>query len=66
MSRHQIVIKGVLTAEDANEALQHGVDGIWVSNHGGRQLDSLPGTIEVLPEVGYMTSERGPTNGWMD
>lgn len=40
-----------MTAEDALEALGHGVDAIWVSNHGGRQLDTLPATIEVLPEV---------------
>lgn len=47
----QIVVKGVMTKEEAAEALRHGVDGVWVSNHGGRQLDTLPATIEVLPEV---------------
>jgi isopentenyl diphosphate isomerase/L-lactate dehydrogenase-like FMN-dependent dehydrogenase len=46
-----LVLKGILTAEDALLAVQHGVDGIVVSNHGGRQLDSVPASIEVLSEV---------------
>jgi isopentenyl diphosphate isomerase/L-lactate dehydrogenase-like FMN-dependent dehydrogenase len=46
-----IIIKGVLTAEDARLAVKHGVDGIMVSNHGGRQLDGVSATIEALPEV---------------
>jgi 4-hydroxymandelate oxidase len=46
-----IVLKGILTAEDAVLAVQHGVDGIVVSNHGGRQLDSVTASIEALPEV---------------
>lgn len=46
-----IILKGILTAEDAELAVQHQVAGIIVSNHGGRQLDSVPPTIEVLPEV---------------
>ena len=46
-----IVLKGILTAEDALLAVQHGVDGIIVSNHGGRQLDSVSPSIEALPEV---------------
>ena len=40
-----IVIKGILTAEDAREALKHGVQGIIVSNHGGRQLDGVPAAV---------------------
>ena len=47
----RIVLKGILTAEDAALAVQHGVDGIIVSNHGGRGEDSGRGTIEALPEV---------------
>jgi lactate 2-monooxygenase len=51
-----IVVKGVLTAEDARLALEHGVDGIVVSNHGGRQVDgavaSLDALVEVRDEVG--------------
>lgn len=46
-----IVLKGILTAEDAALAVAHGVDGVIVSNHGGRQLDGVSATIEVLPEV---------------
>eukprot|EP00058_Branchiostoma_floridae_P023209 XP_002608699.1 hypothetical protein BRAFLDRAFT_278411 [Branchiostoma floridae] len=47
----KIVLKGILTAEDAKEAVRVSVDGICVSNHGGRQLDGVPATIDALPEV---------------
>ena len=46
-----ILLKGILTAEDALLALEHGIDGIIVSNHGGRQLDGALASIEALPEV---------------
>lgn len=46
-----ILVKGILTAEDALLALEHGVAGIIVSNHGGRQLDSVVTGIEALPEI---------------
>ncbi|MDX1434195.1 MAG: alpha-hydroxy acid oxidase, partial [Gammaproteobacteria bacterium] len=46
-----LIIKGIATAEDAAIACEHGVEGIYVSNHGGRQLDHGRGSIEVLPEV---------------
>lgn len=46
-----ILLKGILTAEDALLAVQHGVDGVIVSNHGGRQLDGVPASIDVLPEI---------------
>jgi 4-hydroxymandelate oxidase len=46
-----ILLKGILTAEDALLALEHGVAGIVVSNHGGRQLDGVVAGIEALPEV---------------
>jgi isopentenyl diphosphate isomerase/L-lactate dehydrogenase-like FMN-dependent dehydrogenase len=46
-----IVIKGIATAEDAKLAVEHGVDVIYVSNHGGRQLDQGAGSAEVLPEI---------------
>ncbi|MGH6679316.1 MAG: alpha-hydroxy acid oxidase, partial [Bradyrhizobium sp.] len=46
-----LVIKGIATAEDAQIALDHGVDWIYVSNHGGRQLDHGRGSMDVLPEV---------------
>ncbi|KAI1283176.1 Hydroxyacid oxidase 1 [Halotydeus destructor] len=51
ISKLPVLVKGILTAEDASLALQVGVSGIIVSNHGGRQLDSVPATIEALPEV---------------
>ena len=45
------MLKGIATAEDAALALEHGVDVIWVSNHGGRQLDHGLGTLDMLPEI---------------
>jgi isopentenyl diphosphate isomerase/L-lactate dehydrogenase-like FMN-dependent dehydrogenase len=45
------MLKGVQTAEDAALAVEHGVDVIWVSNHGGRQLDHARGSIDALPEI---------------
>ena len=46
----EIWIKGIVTAEDTLKAVEMGCDGIIVSNHGGRQLDGVPPTIDVLPE----------------
>ena len=46
-----LILKGIATAEDAMIAIEHGVEGIYISNHGGRQLDHGRGAIEVLPEV---------------
>jgi isopentenyl diphosphate isomerase/L-lactate dehydrogenase-like FMN-dependent dehydrogenase len=46
-----LVLKGILTAEDTRLAVEHGVDAIWVSNHGARQLDRAPATIDALEEV---------------
>ena len=46
-----LAIKGIATAEDAKIALDHGVDFIYVSNHGGRQLDHGRGSMDVLPEI---------------
>jgi L-lactate dehydrogenase (cytochrome) len=46
-----LLLKGVMSGEDARRAVESGVDGIVVSNHGGRQLDGLPATLDVLPEV---------------
>jgi L-lactate dehydrogenase (cytochrome) len=47
----RLVVKGVLDPEDARHAVDAGVDGIVVSNHGGRQLDSVPSTVRALPAV---------------
>jgi len=49
--RIPLVIKGIATAEDAALAVDHGVDWIYVSNHGGRQLDHGRGSMHVLPEI---------------
>lgn len=46
-----VILKGITTAEDARMAVEHGVSAVYVSNHGGRQLDSARGCIEVLPEI---------------
>jgi isopentenyl diphosphate isomerase/L-lactate dehydrogenase-like FMN-dependent dehydrogenase len=46
-----LAIKGVATAEDVRIAVEHGVDWVYVSNHGGRQLDHGRGSMDVLPEV---------------
>jgi len=53
-----IVLKGILTAEDAVLAIKHGIDGIIVSNHGGRQLDGVSASIEALPEVVEAVDKR--------
>jgi isopentenyl diphosphate isomerase/L-lactate dehydrogenase-like FMN-dependent dehydrogenase len=55
-----IVLKGILTAEDAVRALDHGVDGLIVSNHGGRSMDYGPSTLEVLPEIVQAVNGRAP------
>lgn len=52
----KIVVKGVMTVEDALASVRHGVDGIWVSNHGARQLDTTPATIEVLNNLSHCVS----------
>jgi glycolate oxidase len=46
-----LIIKGIATAEDAHVAVEHGVDTVYVSNHGGRQLDHGRGAADVLPEI---------------
>src|SRR5256885_960913 len=46
-----LILKGIATAEDAKIAVEHGVDCVYVSNHGGRQLDQGLGSVAVLPEV---------------
>ena len=47
----KVVLKGIVTREDAELAVEHGADGLIVSNHGGRGTESLRGTIECLPEI---------------
>jgi 4-hydroxymandelate oxidase len=51
MTKMKLLLKGIDTAEDAVLAREHGVDGVVVSNHGGRATDTGRGTIDILPEV---------------
>jgi L-lactate dehydrogenase (cytochrome) len=53
-----LIVKGVITAEDAVRAADLGADGIVVSNHGGRQLDGVPATLEALPEIAAAVGSR--------
>jgi 4-hydroxymandelate oxidase len=55
-----LLVKGIMTAEDAGIALDHGVDAIVVSNHGGRQLDGVAAGVTVLPEVVDAVGGRVP------
>ena len=47
----KIILKGIVDPADAIIAHSIGVDAIWISNHGGRQLDTAPSTIEALPPI---------------
>lgn len=58
ITRLPVVVKGVLTAEDARLAIDHGVRGIVVSNHGGRQLDGAPASLDALPAVVAEVSDQ--------
>jgi 4-hydroxymandelate oxidase len=55
-----LVLKGILDPDDADQAIRLGVAGIFVSNHGGRNLDTLPSTIDVLPEIADRVAGRVP------
>lgn len=59
-----VVLKGLMTARDATAAFDHGAAGLVISNHGGRILDGLPATIEVLPAISEAVRHRGPI--WID
>ena len=58
--RGQLIIKGIDTHEDARLAVEHGFDGILVSNHGGRATETLRSTLEALPEVVAEAANRIP------
>jgi len=60
LTRMKLVLKGLDGADDARLAVEHGADGIVVSNHGGRAADTLRPTIECLPEVGEAVGGRIP------
>jgi isopentenyl diphosphate isomerase/L-lactate dehydrogenase-like FMN-dependent dehydrogenase len=53
-----VILKGVMTAEDAALAVEHGATGVVVSNHGGRQLDGVPPSIDAVPEVAEAIDRR--------
>lgn len=53
-----LVAKGILRADDALRAVEAGCDGVWVSNHGGRQLDTAITSTEALPEIAAATGDR--------
>jgi 4-hydroxymandelate oxidase len=59
ISRLPILVKGIVRGDDAALAMEHGMAGVVVSNHGGRQLDTAPPTIKVLPEVVQAVDGRG-------
>jgi 4-hydroxymandelate oxidase len=56
-----LLVKGIVRADDAVRAIEHGAAGIVVSNHGGRQLDAAPATIEVLPRIADALAGRDAT-----
>jgi 4-hydroxymandelate oxidase len=60
ISKNPVLLKGILAAEDADEAVHRGVHGIIVSNHGGRNLDTVPATIDALPKVVEAVAGRVP------
>ncbi|MDF7638268.1 lactate oxidase [Lactobacillus sp. ESL0791] len=60
MSGLPVIVKGVMCAEDAYIALGAGADGIYVTNHGGREVDSGPATIDMLPEIAQAVNHRVP------
>jgi (S)-mandelate dehydrogenase len=56
--KRPMVLKGILHPQDAERAVSLGVDGIWVSNHGGRQIEALPPSIDVLPAIAAQVGSR--------
>ncbi len=59
-TRLPLLVKGIMAPEDADRAIREGADGIIVSNHGGRVLDTLPATIEALPVIAASVAGRVP------
>ena len=56
--RKPLILKGVLHPEDAERAISLGLDGIFVTNHGGRQIDALPASIDVLPAIAAQVGRK--------
>lgn len=55
-----IILKGIVHPDDASRAVDEGVDAVWVSNHGGRQIDASVPTLDVLPEISRRVEGRVP------
>ncbi|WP_237122729.1 lactate oxidase [Pseudochrobactrum asaccharolyticum] len=55
-----VIVKGIQSPEDADVVIKAGADSIWVSNHGGRQLDSGPASFDVLPSIAKVVNKRVP------
>jgi isopentenyl diphosphate isomerase/L-lactate dehydrogenase-like FMN-dependent dehydrogenase len=55
-----VIVKGIQSPEDAEVAIQAGAAGLWVSNHGGRQLDSGPSSFDLLPAIAKAVNKRVP------
>ncbi|MBR7653541.1 alpha-hydroxy-acid oxidizing protein [Brucella oryzae] len=55
-----VIVKGIQSPEDADMVIKAGADAIWVSNHGGRQLDSGPASFDVLPSIARVVNKRVP------
>jgi 4-hydroxymandelate oxidase len=60
LTKLPVIVKGVCRADDARQAINHGAKGIVVSNHGGRQMDTAPATIEVLPRIAQEVAGKIP------
>lgn len=60
MTHLPVIVKGIQHPDDAEIAIEWGADAIWVSNHGGRQLDGAPGAFEVLNEIALRVNKRVP------
>jgi 4-hydroxymandelate oxidase len=60
LTKLPVILKGVCRADDAKRAVENGASGIVVSNHGGRQMDTAPATIEVLPRCADVVGGRVP------
>ncbi|GIY55399.1 hydroxyacid oxidase 1 [Caerostris darwini] len=59
LTKLPLVLKGILTVEDAQEAVKHGASAVWISNHGGRQLDGVHTALDVLPEIASALAGTG-------
>jgi len=60
LSQIPVLLKGILSPDDADQAVQRGADGILVSNHGGRNLDTAPATLDALPAIVDKVAGRVP------